>query len=299
MAKKTIYIALAVGIVAGGIAVASVNSWVRPALAQVGVNVTARPISSISAEDMGTLRGLNQSFAALAEYVSPSVVNIRSEGQGGTDVLGRRMGEVGGVGTGVIFRSDGWIVTNDHVVNGFDKVTVTLSDGREFKGQVRAVSESDIAVVKIDATDLTAANFADSSKVKPGEFTMAVSLPAGACLQQGHIQLYVAQAGLGVPFEDAIPDLKDALAAIIDGLLPPGRRVIHLLCHWLLELHALGKQLDERRHFRLKDDSRRHACRDGTRLEGGRTDPVDRREKHQHCRNDRNDRDGLADALSA
>lgn len=178
-AKKTLLI-MAAGVVVGGIAVASINSWVRPAIAQKqGGASNFQLMSQLSTENLDTLRGLDQSFSSLAEFVSPSVVNIQAQGNGGSDMLGRRMGAVSGVGTGVIFRADGWIVTNDHVVNGFDTVTVTLSDGREFKGEVRKASESDIAVVKIDATGLTAASFADSNRVKPGQFAMAVGSPFG------------------------------------------------------------------------------------------------------------------------
>lgn len=177
-ANKSLLI-LASGVVVGGLAVASINTWVRPAIAQKNAPSNFALASSVSSEELATLRGLDASFSSLAEYVSPSVVNIQAEGQGGRDVFGQRMGSVAGVGTGVIYRADGWIITNDHVVNGFDKVTVTLSDGREFKGTVKQVSESDIAVVKIDATGLTAASFADSSKVKPGQFSMAVGSPFG------------------------------------------------------------------------------------------------------------------------
>lgn len=187
--KKTLLI-LAAGVVVGGIAVASIQTWVRPAIAQKYGNPSSFQLASqLSSEELGTLKGLDQSFASLAEYVSPSVVNIKAEGQGGNDVFGQNMGVVSGVGTGVIFRNDGWIITNDHVVNGFDKVLVTLNDGREFKGTVRQVSESDIAVVKIEATNLTAASFSDSSKVKPGQFAMAVGSPFGleSTVTFGHV----------------------------------------------------------------------------------------------------------------
>lgn len=187
-ANKTLLI-LASGVVVGGLAVASINTWVRPAIAQRNAPSNFALASSVSTEDLATLRGLDQSFSSLAEFVSPSVVNIRAEGQGGSDVFGQRMGAVSGVGTGVIFKTDGWIITNDHVVNGFSKVTVTLNDGREFKGTVKQVSESDIAVVKIDATGLTAASFADSSKVRPGQFAMAVGSPFGleSTVTFGHV----------------------------------------------------------------------------------------------------------------
>jgi serine protease Do len=82
-------------------------------------------------------------------------------------------------GSGVIVRSNGYILTNDHVVEGADKVTVTLHDGREFVGKVYQDFKSDLALVKIDATNLPAAQLADSDAVKPGEWAIAFGSPFG------------------------------------------------------------------------------------------------------------------------
>src|SRR5205814_10688759 len=60
-----------------------------------------------------------------------------------------------------------------------DKVTVVLKDGREFPGKVTRAEQNDIAVVKIDATNLPTLPFADSSKVRPGQFAMAIGAPFG------------------------------------------------------------------------------------------------------------------------
>jgi serine protease Do len=80
-------------------------------------------------------------------------------------------------GSGVIVRSDGYILTNDHVVAGADKVTVTLLDGRSFVGQVKRDPQSDLAVVKIDTDNLPAAQFANSDDVKVGEWALAFGSP--------------------------------------------------------------------------------------------------------------------------
>ncbi len=82
-------------------------------------------------------------------------------------------------GSGVIVRSDGYILTNNHVVNGADRVTVKLTDGRTFTGKVIADPTSDLALVKIDAKDLPAAQFADSDKVKVGQWVVAIGNPFG------------------------------------------------------------------------------------------------------------------------
>jgi len=82
-------------------------------------------------------------------------------------------------GTGFIVRSDGYILTNNHVVAGADRVTVKLADGREFKGKVFLDPRTDLAVVKINANNLPAVEFADSDKVKVGQWSIAIGNPFG------------------------------------------------------------------------------------------------------------------------
>lgn len=82
-------------------------------------------------------------------------------------------------GSGVIVRGDGYILTNDHVVDGADKVTVRLQDGREFVGQVRRDFKSDLAVIKIPANNLPAAEIGDSDKVRIGQWAIAFGSPFG------------------------------------------------------------------------------------------------------------------------
>ena len=85
-----------------------------------------------------------------------------------------------GVGSGVILTPDGYIVTNNHVVDGASTVTVTLSDKREFKAKVIGTdAKSDIAVIKIDAGSLPCITVADSSKVQVGDYALAVGDPFG------------------------------------------------------------------------------------------------------------------------
>ena len=87
----------------------------------------------------------------------------------------------GGLGSGMIYREDGLILTNAHVVKGADTVAVTLSDGRKFpKAKVLGRDErTDIAVVKIDATNLPTVKLGDSDAVKVGEWAIAVGNPFG------------------------------------------------------------------------------------------------------------------------
>lgn len=85
-----------------------------------------------------------------------------------------------GMGSGFIIGSDGQILTNAHVVDGADKVTVTLKDGRILEGKVLGTdSVTDVAVVKIEAKDLPTVKLGDSDKLQTGEWTIAIGNPLG------------------------------------------------------------------------------------------------------------------------
>jgi serine protease Do len=147
-------------------------------------------------------RQLNQAFVDVAEKVTPAVVVINviqkatvitpdEEGDGSTDSLPREFQpqfqlpyeelpqeKAFGQGSGVIVREDGYILTNGHVVEDAEKISVRLHDGRVFKGKVRGVDpKSDVAVVKIDAKGLPVAPLADSRKTRVGEFAIAIGAP--------------------------------------------------------------------------------------------------------------------------
>ncbi|MCH8979773.1 MAG: trypsin-like peptidase domain-containing protein [Armatimonadetes bacterium] len=124
------------------------------------------------------LKTLDSMFADMAEDASEAVVHIAVP-------PGRRNGRIarpgGGEGSGFILTSDGWIVTNDHVVAAVDEVTVILADGRELVGKVTRTDDQqlDIALVKIDAVNLRTLTLADSNKVRPGQFAFAAGSPFG------------------------------------------------------------------------------------------------------------------------
>ena len=158
------------------------------------------------------VRGLRD-FTGLVEQVGPSVVTIRtleqarptSPGAGGPDEemqeLFRRFfgvpmpnaprqgprqnrpeqeAQPRGVGSGFILSADGFIMTNAHVVEGADEVMVTLTDKREFKARiVGADKRTDVAVVKIQATGLPAVKVGDVSRLRVGEWVMAIGSPFG------------------------------------------------------------------------------------------------------------------------
>ena len=86
----------------------------------------------------------------------------------------------GGMGSGVIVSPDGHIITNNHVVDGANELTVTLPDKREFKGKIVGTDpKTDLAVIKIDASNLPHVRWGDSSKLQVGEYVLAVGNPFG------------------------------------------------------------------------------------------------------------------------
>ena len=201
LVAKSGYITLAIGIAIGLGSAAYILKTDAVPKARAEYDVVARPISGITADNMTALRALDSSFANLAAYIEPAVVHIRTEGNHSRDVFGNQMGIVGGEGSGVVFRPDGWIVTNDHVVGGFDKVTVVLNDGREFPGKVIRSGDKtiDVSVIKIEAKDLPTARFADSRNVRAGQFAIAVGSPFGLenSVTIGHISALGRQRVVG------------------------------------------------------------------------------------------------------
>src|SRR2546421_6392520 len=84
------------------------------------------------------------------------------------------------LGSGFIISQDGYVLTNAHVVEGADEITVKFTDKREFKAKViGADKRTDIALIKIDATGLPAVRFGDASKLKVGEWVVAIGSPFG------------------------------------------------------------------------------------------------------------------------
>lgn len=89
-----------------------------------------------------------------------------------------------GLGSGVIIDPQGYILTNEHVIDQADKITVTLPDGREFKGEIKGQDmRSDLAIIKINARNLPVARLGDSDNLKIGQWVVAIGNPFGFALQ--------------------------------------------------------------------------------------------------------------------
>ncbi|PSB27903.1 serine protease [Stenomitos frigidus ULC18] len=173
---------------------------------------TALPVTPAQADDLPLVAAVNPaqlkddagkgSFVAKAvNQVGPAVVRIDTERtvtrRAAPDPMledpffRRFFGEEGfpqspreehlrGQGSGFIVDRSGVILTNSHVVNGADKVTVTLKDGRTFEGKVRGADEvTDLAVVKIDGSNLPVVSLGNSDQIQVGDWAIAVGNPLG------------------------------------------------------------------------------------------------------------------------
>jgi serine protease Do len=139
------------------------------------------------------LQELSEAFAAVAEHVKPTVVYIRSQR---TEQTTRQRVPPGmerffprfrqqpdieqGSGSGFVVSADGYILTNNHVVEGAEQVTVRLLDRREFKAKVIGTDpNTDVAVVKIDAKGLQPVALGNSDDARVGEWVLAIGNPLG------------------------------------------------------------------------------------------------------------------------
>ena len=177
----------------GGIMFASSMDWTRVAGAQSRIGGRTLAANLSPAGENG--------FAAVAELVTPAVVSITAERDprptdarlrgrqdlppgfeqffGQVDPRIQRGPTVAG-GSGFIVSSDGIVLTNNHVVEGMDRVTVDLTDRRSFKAKVIGRDpQTDVAVLKIDGTNLPTVALGDDAKTRVGEWAVAIGNPLG------------------------------------------------------------------------------------------------------------------------
>ena len=171
------------------------------------VNISVTRSDSGMAGDMPDLSGIPEDspmFEFFKRFGMPMPMPA-PEGRGGPETPER------GVGSGFIVSEDGYVLTNAHVVDGADTVTVKLTDRREFTAKVIGVDKrTDVALVKIDAKNLPALQMGDPSKVKVGEWVAAIGSPFG--FENSVTSGIVSAKGRSLPDESYVPFIQTDVA---------------------------------------------------------------------------------------
>ena len=169
-AVPVIVIALVAGVLSGGLSAVAVTSMLSDEPAATPPAVAASP----NADPVSDVR-IDESSAVIeaVDRVAPAVVTINTSGGG-------LLGSASGTGSGVIYDSAGWILTNRHVVEEASSLTVTLNDGRVYNGEVYGIDTlTDLAIVRIAGSDLPTAPIGSSDNLKPGQLAIAIGNPLG------------------------------------------------------------------------------------------------------------------------
>ncbi len=182
----------------------------------------------------------DEAVAKIAALVGPSVVQVNVKaiqtspfgsrdpaapvpfGPRDQEGSGNGQGEEG-VGSGVVYREDGHIITNDHVVENADEVNVAFADGSTERGEVVATDPStDLAVVRVDRRNLPAARFGDSRKLVVGQLAVAIGSPSG--FQSTVTSGVISGLGREVPAEYTGGRQDASLVGLIqtDAAISPG-----------------------------------------------------------------------------
>jgi serine protease Do len=224
--RKKLWFAGAALVFAG----AAFGAWVTTATGRFPFSYSHIPVLASSSGDVGDIT-LQSGFGPVVEKVLPAVVSItstrtvRTGDQGANDPLEDdffrrffgdeyfrqfdlpRQQRLRGLGSGVITTADGYILTNNHVIDNTDEVKVTTQDKREFTARVVGSDpQADLAVLKIDASKLPLIQIGDSDGVKVGDVVLAVGNPfgVGQTVTMGIVSA-TGRRGLGIEdYEDFI-----------------------------------------------------------------------------------------------
>ncbi|HWR00616.1 MAG TPA: DegQ family serine endoprotease [Chlorobaculum sp.] len=201
-----------------------------------GITVSGFPTEAVAAENfqnrpIQTLNDFNEAFVRIAEHATPSVVTIYTESaadnstQTPFDFFGRSFGSffnsskadaantpkhvLHGLGSGVIISSDGYILTNNHVIDNAYAISIRTSDNHRYAAKIVGKDpRTDIAVIKIEASGLKPVTIGNSDKLRVGEWVIAIGSPLGenlACTVTQGIVSAKGRANVGLAdYEDFI-----------------------------------------------------------------------------------------------
>ena len=172
--------------------------------------------NDINASDIGVAKALSNAFADISEEVSPSVVTITSEHvykhpamdqhKGFQEMFpkqlwplfpdGDREMKSTSLGSGIVISEDGYILTNNHVVEKGENIKVQIADNKEYDAEiVGADPKTDVALIKVDAKNLKPIKMGDSDKIRVGEWVLAIGSPFSGSLSQTVTQGIVSATG--------------------------------------------------------------------------------------------------------
>ncbi len=170
---------LAVGVLAAVLASGGTALLVHELVPAEAVVATTPPAASTPAQTAATTNTTIQTtdITAIVAVAQKSVVTITADG---VSANGFNFGTTQGIGSGLILTANGYILTNRHVVEGSQTLTVALEDGKEYPATlIQTATDNDLALIKIQATGLTPAHIADSAKIQVGETALAIGSPLG------------------------------------------------------------------------------------------------------------------------
>ena len=139
---------------------------------------TATPAGSTSGYTLENATGSNMTIQEITKKAKASVVEIKTEGVMSDSWMQQYVTE--GAGSGVIISEDGYIMTNNHVIEGANKITVTTADKNSYDAKLVGTDNiNDVAVIKIDASGLTPATYGNSDQLAVGDLAVAIGNPLG------------------------------------------------------------------------------------------------------------------------
>jgi serine protease Do len=234
-AVSVLCVSVALAACSGGLSAQSPRPQTHLAQASLPPAAAAAPVAAPSAE--GVLRALPD-FSPLVEKYGPAVVNVEvvekaQQSNGGVPGLSpndpffdffRRFGIPGpdqaprgnqppvrGAGSGFIVSPDGYILTNTHVVANAEEVTVRLTDRREFPAKVIGADErTDVAVIKINAANLPIVRLGDPTKIRPGQWVLAIGSPFG--FENSATAGIISATSRSLPSDNYVPFIQTDVA---------------------------------------------------------------------------------------